>query len=474
MANKHVHALPTGALARLGAGNKPSAVAAAALWSVGMAIALSHGGPPAGPGDFIHDFYPAGRQVLHGYLTYTPPPYTPTNVNVFRYPPFAALVLAPFALASVHTALFLWWCTSIALVALSAVLASCLLSAHRRLASGVLFLGFMSFGPIGTGLDDRVDPVVLALVAGALLATHRSCAGPSWQPFSAGVLMGVAIAFKLYPALALVVVLSARPRGARHIIAGCATALVLTTALVVAVIGVEPLAVYGKLAGSGSTVLTAVPFAFGAMNLAARLVEVNPYAPHTLHLSPHIVAGGFLLYVATILVVVASTLRSTPSRWSSSWALGLGVTAACSPFLEDAHLVTLALIPAVLVTDSKYPREAAVLLAGLAAVCTLAAMVAPSHVAEGVSGAAVAVGSGYVWRGTGTSAALLTGSVLVLAAPCFAAISAYWPSPISLAHVLVGSLDLLGVLTLLAALVVLSTDKSHRAGLGSGSATARP
>jgi hypothetical protein len=420
------------------------------LWAVGLAVALSHGAPGHGVSNIEGVFLPAARQVLHGYLQYTQPPYTPSTVDVYRYPPFAAVMFAPFGLFSLHTATYLWWGASVLMVATTALLMSRLFPTHRALASGLLFLGLMSFAPIGIFLRDTPDSWILAAMAGAIVLTHDPSEDSWWRPVIAGALVGVVVAIKLYPALALIVFLGGRPLRARWIIAGFVASLVLTTGLVVALVGIGPFHAYGEMASTNSVTLTAWPEAFGALNIASRLVASNPYAHNLVSLGPHALTVVFVLYVAVVLLFVVFRLRSSPSHWGVPWCLGLAVAAACSPFLEDYHLAPLALIPVLMVSKSQYPQEVAVALVIAAAGCTLVAETAPHHVAEATSVLVAGLGVVYAWHRASIPAALVTGGILLLATPSFAGISRFWPIPISPAHVFIGSLDFIAVLAILA------------------------
>jgi hypothetical protein len=262
--------------------------------------------------------------------------------------------------------------------------------------------------------------------------------------------VGVVVAIKLYPALALIVFLAGRPLRARWIIAGFVASLVLTSGLVVALVGVGPFHAYGEQTSNSSVTLTAWPEAFGALNIALRLVASNPYAHNLASLSPHLLSVVFVLYVAVVLLLVAFRLRSSPSHWRVPWCLGLAVAAACSPYLEDYHLAPLALIPVLMVIDSQYPQEVGVVLVIAAAGCTLGADIAPHHVAEAASVLVAGLGVVYAWRRASIPAALVTGGILLLATPSFAHISNFWPPPISPAHVFIGSLDFVAVLAILA------------------------
>jgi len=128
--------------------------------AVAIVICLWHGLPiPQHGGDLVHDFYPAGRSVLRGYLHYRQPPYTPAEADTFRYPPFAALAFAPVAALPLHAATVVWWVlTIICLVATAAVMSRLV---RRRVSSACVFLGLVAFGPIQHGIHDKIEPLLL-------------------------------------------------------------------------------------------------------------------------------------------------------------------------------------------------------------------------------------------------------------------------------------------------------------------------
>jgi hypothetical protein len=240
---------------------------------------------------------------------------------------------------------------------------------------------------------------------------------------------------------------------------GFAGGLIVTTGLTIAVIGLTPFHDYFKIATTSSIALTATPFAYGALNLASRLLTHNPYAHSIANISPRLLTIAFVGYVGIALLVVASRIRSL--RWGVQWSVALLGTAACSPFLEDQHLAWIGLVPFLLVVESQYPRDLAVWLIGIAAGCTFLAHAAPNHVAEAVS-AVVAIGASlYAYRRLGGATAIVTGGMLLLATPSFAAIGAFWPPPISTAHVLIGSLDFVAVLVVSAGALLTEAAVRH-------------
>ena len=413
------------------------------LWCAGIAIAVSHGLPPFTGGDLVHDFYPAARQVLHGYLHYRQPPYTIADVDAFRYPPFAGVLFAPFALLSLHDAQIAWWLVSvIAVGATATVLARGL---RLTVSAGLVFLGLMSFAPIAISLKDTVDPWLLLLTVGGIVALRR-------RSSVTGALIGVAAAVKLYPILALLVVAAAR-RPRRAVLGGAMGAIIVTTLVAIAIIGTNPFRAYFDLATTGSGTLTANPYAFGALNIATRLFAHSPYSVPLVAVGSSWIAVGFVVFVIAVFVLAGMHLRHL--GFGSLWCVALLITVACSPFLEYAHLAPLALIPILMMMDSLLPRKAYV--AGVAAftACTVVAAIAPHHVAEAWSVLVAAAAAFCVRRLAGSPAGLVAAGLVILATPSFVSVSAFWPAPISVAHVLLGSLDFAAVLVVLAAMLII-------------------
>ena len=431
------------------------ALAVVALWAVGLVVALSHGTLRPGAGDFVRDFYPAARQALHGYLHYKLPPYTPADVNVFRYPPFAAVLFAPLALFSVHTAATLWWVAAIVMVAVTALIVSRLFPAHRGVVSGVLFLGMMAFAPIGDSLRDKADLYVLALVAGAIWATRVSV---PWRLVCAGALIGVAIAIKVYPVLALIAYFVARPPGIRWIATGCVGALIVTSAIAAAVVGLHPFHEFATLATTSSPALTATTYAFSALNIAARLFTANPYAPGIAHLATHAVDAAFAVYALAVFVCVYVL---HPQRWALRWSVALAVGVACSPFLEDAYLASFALVAALLFLDGRYPRDLAVVFIGVAVCFTLVAQSGSAGTARGsditdvISVLLAVLAATYAWRKTGAAVAAFTGGMALLVSSSLPGLSVRTP-PISTVRVIEGSVLFWAVLVVLASVFMLA------------------
>jgi hypothetical protein len=246
-----------------------------------------------------------------------------------------------------------------------------------------------------------------------------------------------------------VVVAVARPRFAWSLVIGAAAAIAITSAIAIAVVGVEPFSSYARITTTSSTVLTADPFAFGFLNLGMRLFTTNPWAHSIVAVNPGVVRDAFALLVVAMLGGLLVLLRRRSPSDAQVWAIALLAPAICSPFLEAPHLAPLTLIPWLLLFDGTVGRRTLVAIVAVALGCSTAALVLAHHPAEGLS--ALAIIATTVWvrrRGTFIEAAL-AGAFVLLSTPSFDAISSFWPSPLSVLKVLLGSAELVAVLIVL-------------------------
>jgi len=150
------------------------------------------------PGDF-GNYYQAARAILAGSSPYT--------VHNFDYPPLVSLVVLPLGLLSLEGARIAWFVLSeIALLAAAALTWRALGGGAR--AAAIVAVLWCFAGTIQANLAvGQVHPLMLALLAGAFAALDR-------RPRLAGVLLGLAAALKLWPALLLGVFLLQRRWGA--------------------------------------------------------------------------------------------------------------------------------------------------------------------------------------------------------------------------------------------------------------------
>ena len=158
--------------------------------------------------------------LLHGGAIYaehldpTDPFHTPLN---FTYPPFAALLFAPFAL--------LPWAFVVAALTVAGIAALALTTRLVRPQAplAAVVVGAMLLGPVGwpqgTLVMGQVNLLLMALVAADLLPAHRR-----WR----GALTGIAAGVKLTPGIFLVylAVTGRRREAATGAVTAAATALI--------------------------------------------------------------------------------------------------------------------------------------------------------------------------------------------------------------------------------------------------------
>jgi hypothetical protein len=434
-----------------------------------------------GGNDFWNFFYPTGRQVLSGHLHYaTPARYTPQNVGIFRYPPFAGLLFALFAWLPKRSAELAFWAFNVGAVVVIGVLLATRFSARwptRNVIAAVVVLGLAAFAPLDIALPVQIDPFILLLLVGAYCCMEGS-GKRRWAPAGAGILLGVAIAIKVYPVLALAVLVWLRREQARQILAGAAAALIATTAVTVVVLGAAPFGRYAHVAtAQSSPVLTGFQGAFGILNLATRVLTRNPYTTGSLDLPSSVPRIIFIVAVLAGLTALAWRYRTLRASPAAAWTAALGAAIIGSPFLEVQHLAALAIVPILIAIDVTHAhgwralryRDAPgglgtlVALGASCVVCTLAVRGISHHLGEALS-VAVALGAGAImWRAATGAASrlriawLAVGAFFVLlATPSFAAMSAFWGVPMSVKEAIIGSGELLAAAALVTSVVFLN------------------
>jgi hypothetical protein len=418
----------------------------------GLAVALlvDRYPPVTHGGDFIKGFYPAGKQVLHGYLHYTVPrvyDYVDTRIN--RYPPIAAVLVALFAWLPVKTAAIVWWITGAALIALTGWCLTSLFAhgARRVMASAMLVFFFVAFGPLAGWLSVQIDVWIFAMVGAAfVLSTRETRRGL----FASGALFGIAASIKIYPLLTIAIIAWYRRDDARPFLAGAATTILACIALPLLLLGPSPFSHYlHALSPQGSPVLAAFPFAFGFLNIAFRALVVTPYTTSPGYLDPSIVKALFVLFVIAVLAFLAARFKPRQPDRGALWSVALMTTAVCSPFLEEWHLAWLALIPVFLAADAATKPHGSdglwPVAVGLVA-CNLVSIVLRGHFDAALSLVTITGVGVYIVMRQGIGAAVFGCAIVFLGAPALLNISAFWARPISLFHVLLGSADYLALL----------------------------
>ena len=179
--------------------------------------------------DFLHTgqlYVSADNLVAYG-------PGTP----VYKYPPFYALFLLPFAHADLRQVEYCHWLLQIALYVLAVMLTVVALRPRHplrfALVAAIVALNFAPFFETLYGL--QVETVLLLLLAVALLALRQG------YEFAAGLALGLAAMLKVYPILLLLYLGVARRWRA---VAGFAAAAALALVLSLAAFGPEQSRLY--------------------------------------------------------------------------------------------------------------------------------------------------------------------------------------------------------------------------------------
>jgi hypothetical protein len=434
------------------------------LAAIGLLVIALRWGPVthAATSDFAVHFVPAGKQVLNGHLQYSlPRHYSATNVGIYRYPPFAAVLYALVAWLPYRAAAITWWAFGLLLVTGTAVLMAARSTQHgasRPLAAGVLLLLFVMFAPVASSMSQELDIWIAALIGAAYVLSASS---RRLHVLTAGVLLGIAVSLKVYPLLTLAVILTLRRSEARMLLVGAACSIVTCLVIPLAILGTGPTREYflHVVTSQGSPVLSAFPYAFGFLNIADRALAATPWSTGSAGLDPSSIKAIFAVFVVCILAFTIWRAARAGSTRNHVWAAALLVTAACSPFLETDHLAGLALVPAILAGSGKRRMGLLVPVLTGCAVCGIAwALLNPYPVGWNLTldllrgGSAIVAAAVGVWvyRREGAGAGLFSGAFVLLATPAFLGFSgAPWRVPLSQIHVALGSMEYVLVIVLL-------------------------
>jgi hypothetical protein len=172
-----------------------------------------------------HVYAAAARGFLEGALYYEPLTSAFTlPVVVFNYPPLSALIVAPLLLLPDQVAGTLWVTANIAAMGGAALLTARLLRMSDAAAwAGIGFFVF-TFNPWSwLALLGNNTPLVLLLVVA--FARYHMAAKQGW----AGVLLGIAIGMKLWPAALLPLLLRERQWRSLLVVAGISVVVGVTT-----------------------------------------------------------------------------------------------------------------------------------------------------------------------------------------------------------------------------------------------------
>jgi hypothetical protein len=154
------------------------------------------------------------------------------NGPVFKYPPFYAIVLAPFTGYPVQTVFTGWFLLNLALLGLTGYLLAFRLwrpfSPTSVVPAYVIGIGILNFGPVWESLiRGQMDVIILAAAVVALLLVQARKAEPV-----AGALLALVTMLKLYPGLLAVYLLVQRRWRALAGFAAVSLALIVLSGLV--------------------------------------------------------------------------------------------------------------------------------------------------------------------------------------------------------------------------------------------------
>ncbi len=149
---------------------------------------------PVNPTDFGNHFYNATREILYRYESIF------GKYNYNSYPPLFYCLIAPFAIFTKPVAAFLWYLVSFAGLVLTVGLAADMLkkdlvSRRVNILIPVLLLGFVIADNLYLGQSNFLP---LALMTASIWFDQNK------KELPAGVMLGLAIAVKITPALLLV------------------------------------------------------------------------------------------------------------------------------------------------------------------------------------------------------------------------------------------------------------------------------
>jgi hypothetical protein len=325
------------------------------------------------PRDVVSDFYQdwaSGRNWWSGL-----PLYTDHRVTIPRYigpvdpfclrvefnahPPSSILVMIPWAMLDYRAALLAWNLLSLGMLLASLEIIRRSLELPLTLELVCRNVVFLLLGrPVLMQLFHGQWNLVLLLLVTAAWATERS-----GRPFSSGVLMGAAMAIKLFPAFLFIYFLVRRQWIA--VVAGTLASGMLT-GLTAALFGPEIYWTYfhdmvPKLATGQSSWYNASLVGFWT-----RLFDPETAVEHVLPLwrSGMALRVAVLLTALAVMATVAWVVRSANTRAALDHAFGLAVTGMLlvAPLTWD-HSVVLLLLPiSILLHDPPRSEIAKVML----------------------------------------------------------------------------------------------------------------
>ncbi|MDP9221348.1 MAG: glycosyltransferase 87 family protein [Actinomycetota bacterium] len=284
----------------------------------------------------------AGRSIIYGrhiYDVLTEPP----QLLPFTYPPFAALIALPIALVPFEAAAWLWTAAQVAATAATVWIAGRPLLARagrwRPVATGAVTVVMVWLHPVSDGIRFGQVNAFIVLACLVDLAVRR----PRW---ARGVLIGLATAVKLTPGTFLLYFLSARRwRAAVAVLAGAAGA----TVAALLILPEASLAFWGgalqdpnRLGPNGGT---------SNQSIRGFLIRLGPSG----------VAGSVLWVVLLVLTLWLGFAVARRANDSGELALQVGavglVAVLISPVSWIHHLAWLVVVIPALVGDGRDLRR---------------------------------------------------------------------------------------------------------------------
>jgi alpha-1,2-mannosyltransferase len=263
-------------------------------------------------------YWQAGRRLLDGDSIYAPfqtaGTYSPQTQYLYIYPPFLAVVVAPFAAAFDDYRAANWIWALIGMVML--VSAVHLLARREKVAKGLdgvlLVAAAFVFPPVvGELIIGNVHLLILGMLGGSWLAIRR---GTSRDDVVAGALVGVATLIKVFPGLIVVWFLLT---GRLRVAAAALMTIALLAVATLPVSGIGPWLDY-------PTVLLNLGPPIELADVLAPTVWLSGILPSS--------AARILVIVAGLVVVVwAARRRSDPVSFGIAVAVSLLIAPALYP-----------------------------------------------------------------------------------------------------------------------------------------------
>ncbi|WP_096031611.1 glycosyltransferase family 87 protein [Caballeronia hypogeia] len=272
---------------------------------------------------------------------------TEGDILVYCYPPHFALIFSPFAMLPPFAAKLVWTSISVVLCIIGAIMAAKMSyrGADRRVTALLIAITLLSFPVLHDAYLGQSNQLLFFLLAASFFFIERD------NRWSAGVLLGVAVVFKVTP-LAIVGLLLLRREWRTVISAGlCAIALTLFTAsklgfgIIWSYFTVDMSRFQAQIQSAGG--LPGNSSVRGALQTISTSLGM-PASEATLHATATIFGAAICVF-ACYLVFRRSRDRRT------DYALACMTMLLASPVLEPIHMV-VALLPLVVLIGTALER----------------------------------------------------------------------------------------------------------------------